>query len=61
MMIERGIIAVIYTLLTLNMFLKTEKLFLSRYNNLKMFVCTRRCELSLVTMQRLTLIIPIQS
>ena len=38
--IERGKITVISTLLTLNMFLQTEKLLLSQQNHLKMFVCT---------------------
>ena len=40
---------IMYTLLALNMFLQTEKLLLSQYNNVKMFVCMnflqiRRCE-----------------
>ena len=47
--IERGIITVLYNLLTLNMFLQAEMLLLSRYNNLKMFACMnilqiRKCE-----------------
>ena len=46
---KHGIITVMYTLLTLYMFLQAEKLLLSQYNNIKMFVCTnflhiRRCE-----------------
>ena len=45
---EDGIITIVYTLLTLKMFLHAKKL-LSQYNNIKMFVCTnilwiRRCE-----------------
>ena len=47
--IEHGMITVIYTLLTLNMFVQPEKLLLSQCNNIKMFVSTnllqiRRCE-----------------
>ena len=37
--IEHGIVTVMYTLLTLNMFLQAEKLLLSQYDNVKMFVC----------------------
>ena len=47
--IEHGMITVIYTLLTLNMFVQAEKLLLSQCNNIKMFVSAnllqiRRCE-----------------
>ena len=46
--IEHGIVTVIYTLVTLNMFCEAEKL-LSQYNDIKVFVYTnflqiRRCE-----------------
>ena len=47
-------ITVIYTLLTLKIFLKADKLLLSQYNNLKMFVwlfTDKKMYISLVTMQ----------
>ena len=46
--IEDGIITLVYILLTLIMFLQAEKLLLSQYSNTKMFLCTNflqvRCE-----------------
>ena len=47
--IEHGMITVIYTLLTLNMFVQAEKLLSTQCNNIKMFMSAnflqiRRCE-----------------
>ena len=52
--IKQSMITVIYTLLTLKIFLKADKLLLSQYNNLKMFVwlfTDKKMYISLVTMQ----------
>ena len=47
--IEHGMITVMYTLLTLNMFVQAEKLLSTQCNNIKMFMSAnflqiRRCE-----------------